>query len=78
ELKVAAGVDVPIMAALGAQLLTRAAAEKDRPAAQRKRLQADAASLGGGDAATTIALSTDAALAQIFADRPLASLRSVS
>ena len=78
ELKVAAGVDVPIMAALGAELLRRAASEKDRPAAQRKRLQADAAALAGGDAATTIALSTDAALAQIFADRPLASLRSVS
>ncbi len=78
ELKVAAGVDVPIMAALGAQLLSRAAGEKDRPAAQRKRLLAEAASLAGGDAATTIAVSTDAALAQIFADRPLASLRSAS
>lgn len=78
ELKVAAGVDVPIMAALGAQLLTRAAAEKDRPAAQRKRLQADAASLAGADAATTIALSTDPALAQIFAERPLTSLRSTA
>ena len=78
ELKVAADVDVPIMAALGAQLLSRAAGEKDRPAAQRKRLLAEAASLAGGDAATTIAVSTDAALAQIFADRPLASLRSAS
>jgi starch synthase (maltosyl-transferring) len=78
ELKVAAGVDVPIMAALGAELLTRAAAERDRPAAQRKRLQADAAALADGDAATTIALSTDPALAQIFAERPLASLRSAA
>ncbi|WP_223625044.1 alpha-1,4-glucan--maltose-1-phosphate maltosyltransferase [Microbacterium sp. EST19A] len=78
ELKVAADVDVPIMAALGAQLLTAAASEKDRPAAQRKRLQADAASLADGDAATTIALSTDPALAQIFAERPVASLRSAA
>lgn len=78
ELKVAAGVDVPVMAALGAQLLTRAAAEKDRPAAQRKRLQADAASLADADAATTIALSTDPELARIFADRPVTTLRSVA
>lgn len=78
ELKVAAGVDVTLMADLGAELLRRAAAEKDRPAAQRKRLQSDAASLADGDPATTIALSTDAALAQIFADRPLTTLRSAA
>lgn len=76
ELKVAAGVDVPVMAALGADLLTRAAAEKDRPAAQRKRLLAEAASLRDGDAATTIAVSTDAGLAQVFRDRPVRTLRS--
>lgn len=77
-LKVAAGVDVPVMAALGAELLTQAAAQKDRPAAERKRLQADAVTLAGGDAATTLALSTDAELATIFADRPLATLPSAS
>ncbi|MBT2485755.1 MULTISPECIES: alpha-1,4-glucan--maltose-1-phosphate maltosyltransferase [unclassified Microbacterium] len=76
ELKVAAGVDVPVMAALGAELLSRAAAEKDRPAAERKRLQSDAESLRDGDAATTIALSTDPTLEQIFAQRPLMTLRS--
>ena len=78
ELKVAAGVDVPVMAALGAELLSRAAAETDRPAAQRKRLVADAASLASGDAQTTIDLSTDAALARIFAERPLTTLRSAA
>ncbi|MFS0912571.1 maltotransferase domain-containing protein [Microbacterium sp. 179-I 3D2 NHS] len=78
ELKVAADVDVPIMAALGAQLLARAAAEADRPAAQRKRLRAEAASLADADPATTIAVSTDAGLAQIFAERPLATLRSTA
>ncbi|XXM81253.1 alpha-1,4-glucan--maltose-1-phosphate maltosyltransferase [Microbacterium sp. PMB16] len=78
ELKVAAGVDVPVMAALGAELLSRAAAEKDRPAAQRKRLQADAASLASGDPELTIALSTDAALGRIFAERPLTTLRSTA
>lgn len=78
ELKVAAGVDVPVMAALGAELLTRAAAEKDRPLAQRKRLAADSAALLAGDAATTIALSTDAELARVFLERPLTTLRSMS
>ncbi|WP_447914156.1 alpha-1,4-glucan--maltose-1-phosphate maltosyltransferase [Microbacterium phyllosphaerae] len=78
ELKVAAGVDVPVMAALGAELLTRAAAEKDRPLAQRKRLAADSAALLQGDGATTIALSTDAELARVFLERPLTTLRSMS
>ncbi|MCS3441401.1 alpha-1,4-glucan--maltose-1-phosphate maltosyltransferase [Microbacterium phyllosphaerae] len=78
ELKVAAGVDVPVMAALGAELLARAASEKDRPLAQRKRLTADSAALLAGDGATTIALSTDADLARVFLERPLTSLRSAS
>ncbi|SEB82246.1 alpha-1,4-glucan--maltose-1-phosphate maltosyltransferase [Microbacterium hydrocarbonoxydans] len=78
EVKVAAGVDVPVMAALGAELLVRAAAEKDRPLPQRRRLAAAAESLRDGDAATTTALSTDPELATIFAERPLTSLRSVS
>ncbi|MBQ3360431.1 MAG: alpha-1,4-glucan--maltose-1-phosphate maltosyltransferase [Microbacterium sp.] len=78
ELKVAAGVDVPVMAALGAEILQRAAAERDRPAAERKRLTAAAASLATGDAATTSALSTDADLARAFADRPVTALRSAT
>lgn len=78
EVKVAAGVDVPVMAAAGAQLLTRAAAEKDRPAAQRTLLRAHAKSLASGEAAVTTALSTDRDLARIFAERPLSSLLSVS
>ncbi|MFS0852207.1 alpha-1,4-glucan--maltose-1-phosphate maltosyltransferase [Microbacterium sp. 179-I 3D4 NHS] len=76
ELKVAAGVDVPVMAALGAELLRRAAGEKDRPASERKRLLADAASLDGGSGETALALSTDPELARIFADRPVTTLRS--
>ena len=78
EVKVAVGVDVPVMAALGAELLTRAAAEKDRPAAQRRRLRDIAAALAGGDAATTTAASTDPELARFFRDRPLTTLRSAS
>ncbi len=78
ELKVAAGVDVPVMAALGAELLARAAAEKDRPAAQRKRLLADAESLRTGDGETALALSTDSGLADVFLARPLTTLRSAT
>lgn len=75
-LKVAADVDVPVMAALGAALLSRAAEEKDRPAAERRRLRTDAAALAAADAATTLALSTDETLAEIFAARPVTTLRS--
>lgn len=78
HVKVAAGVDVPVMAALGAELLARAAAEKDRPAPQRTRLRADADALRTGDAATTAALSVDPDLAAVFAERPLMTLRSAS
>lgn len=78
ELKVAAGVDVPVMGALGAEILTRAAAEKDRPATERKRLLADAAALNSGDGETTLALSTDPELAQIFHNRPLITLHSAT
>ena len=78
HLKVAAGVDVPVMAALGEELLRRAAAEKDRPAAQRTRLRAQAGSLRAGDAATTAALAVDPELAAIFRDRPVMTLRSAS
>lgn len=78
HVKVAAGVDVPVMAALGAELLARAAAEKDRPASQRTRLRADANALRAGDATTTAALSVDPDLAALFAERPLMTLRSAS
>lgn len=78
EVKVAAGVDVPVMAALGAELLARAAKEKDRPAVQRRRISELATALAGGDAETTTAVSTDAELAGLFHERPLMTLRSAS
>lgn len=78
EVKVAAGVDVPVMAALGAELLARAAKEKDRPAAQRRRISELATALAGGDAETTTAVSTDAELGGLFHERPLMTLRSAS
>ncbi len=78
HLKIAAGVDVEVMAALGAELLQRAAGEKDRPAAQRTRLRARAEELRRGDAATTAASAVDPELAAIFRDRPVTTLRSAS
>ncbi|WP_136052843.1 alpha-1,4-glucan--maltose-1-phosphate maltosyltransferase [Microbacterium sp. K36] len=78
HVKIAAGVDVEVMAALGAELLQRAAGEKDRPAAQRTRLRARAEELRRGDAATTAASAVDPELAAIFRDRPVTTLRSAS
>ncbi|MCT2222814.1 alpha-1,4-glucan--maltose-1-phosphate maltosyltransferase [Microbacterium paraoxydans] len=78
HLKIAAGVDVEVMAALGAELLQRAAGEKDRPAAQRTRLRARAEELRRSDAATTAASAVDPELAAIFRDRPVTTLRSAS
>ncbi|MEV4774692.1 maltotransferase domain-containing protein [Microbacterium sp. LWH12-1.2] len=78
ELKAALDVDTPVMAALGAQILARAAAEKSRPAAQRKHLAAASKSLQGADSELISAVATDRDLATIFADRPLSTLRSAS
>ncbi|WP_431807267.1 maltotransferase domain-containing protein [Microbacterium paraoxydans] len=78
RLKVAAGVDVPVMAALGAELLARAAAEKDRPQLQRRRLRELAETLRAGDPAATAAVAADDDLATVFAERPLMTLRSAS
>ncbi|SDR76732.1 alpha-1,4-glucan:maltose-1-phosphate maltosyltransferase [Microbacterium paraoxydans] len=78
HLKIAAGVDVEVMAALGAELLQRAAGEKDRPATQRTRLRARAEELRRSDAATTAASAVDPELAAIFRDRPVTTLRSAS
>ncbi|MEJ1091931.1 alpha-1,4-glucan--maltose-1-phosphate maltosyltransferase [Microbacterium istanbulense] len=74
EVKALAGVDVPLMGTMGAQLLLQAAAEKDRPAAEKKALKAAAARLDGADAETLHALAIDETLAAYFAARPLASL----
>ncbi|MCT1394284.1 alpha-1,4-glucan--maltose-1-phosphate maltosyltransferase [Microbacterium sp. p3-SID338] len=78
HVKIAAGVDVPVMAALGAELLQRAAAEKDRPAAQRTRLRAWAEELRSGDPVVAAARAVDPDLTAIFRDRPVTTLRSAS
>ncbi|WP_082802869.1 alpha-1,4-glucan--maltose-1-phosphate maltosyltransferase [Microbacterium sp. CH1] len=78
HVKIAAGVDVPVMAALGAELLQRAAAEKDRPAAQRTRLRTWAEELRAGDPVVAAARALDPDLTAIFRDRPVTTLRSAS
>jgi starch synthase (maltosyl-transferring) len=74
-LKIDAGVDVELMYEIGARLLDRAAAERSRPAAVRKRLTQLAASLRAVDvpAEARRALVDDPAL-QEFEARPLAAL----
>lgn len=76
SVKIAAGVDVAVMTALGRDLLTRAAADALRPRPQRSRLKEIAAVLAEADADTALAVATDTDLAALFADRPLASLTS--
>lgn len=78
SIKIAAGIDVEGMAALGEKLFLRAAAEKLRPPAERKRLSAVAAALRGADAVAALAVSVDSDLAALFAARPLASLISTT
>ncbi len=79
ELKIAAGVDSALMREMGALLLTAAAAEKDRPAAQRRALTGAAATLR--DEATTdeaaLIVVRDPAIAAFFRERPMASLTTV-
>ncbi|MFF2369567.1 maltotransferase domain-containing protein [Agromyces sp. NPDC058110] len=78
-LKIDAGVDVELMFEIGARLLDRAAAEKTRPSAARRRLTAIATQLR--DPATSVderrALVDDPAYAE-FVTRPLALLTTDS
>nr|WP_051191645.1 alpha-1,4-glucan--maltose-1-phosphate maltosyltransferase [Microbacterium luticocti] len=81
-LKIAAGVDAALMRELGAQLYLRAAADKNRPAAQRTTLRRAAAALRActdDDAgrATALRLIDDVDIARIFRDRPVQSLVTV-
>lgn len=78
-IKIAAGVDVELMRESGALLLKRAAGEKSRPAAERKRLDAAAARLRdvAADAVDALEVVRDVELASIFAARPLQSLLTI-
>ena len=79
EVKIQAGVDAPVMAALGVELFTRAAAENNRPAAQRTALRrwAKTLSTAADDPARALRVVRDEDLATVFRDRPLASLATV-
>jgi starch synthase (maltosyl-transferring) len=76
DLKIAAGVDAPLMREIGALLFTRAAAQKDRPVAERKALKAAASTLRspGVDDEAALAVVRDPAHAERFAARPLTAL----
>ncbi|MGY1551714.1 maltotransferase domain-containing protein [Microbacterium sp. A588] len=76
--KIAVGLDVAVMTALGRELLARAAADKTRPAAERTSLAALAKDLDETDAVAALAVATDADLAGVFAARPLTSLSSAT
>ncbi len=79
DLKIAAGVDVPVMRELGALLFDRAVADKSRPAAERRQLQNAAKTLrdpGASDEAV-LEIVHDPAIAAFFAARPVASLETV-
>jgi starch synthase (maltosyl-transferring) len=78
SVKIAAGVDVPVMSVLGGEILTRASAETSRPARERTRLRTLAALLASGDADAALSAACDPELASVFAARPLFSLSSES
>ncbi|WP_374679373.1 alpha-1,4-glucan--maltose-1-phosphate maltosyltransferase [Microbacterium wangruii] len=79
DVKIAAGVDTALMRESGALLFQRAAAEKSRPAAERRRLEAAASRLRSPDVADADALDIvrDGEIAAGFAARPLQSLMTV-
>ncbi|MDT0181571.1 DUF3416 domain-containing protein [Microbacterium sp. ARD31] len=75
-LKIAAGVDAPLMREIGARLFDQAARERTRPAPQRRLLQDAAERLrdAGVDDAAALDIVADPAIAASFHDRPLTSL----
>lgn len=79
DVKIAAGVDVAVMAELGARLCDRAAAESDRPARQRTALRRWAAAFreSVGDAEAALTITRDLDHSGVFHDRPLMSLATV-
>ncbi|GEP46534.1 alpha-1,4-glucan--maltose-1-phosphate maltosyltransferase [Microbacterium saccharophilum] len=79
DLKIAAGVDAPLMREMGAALFDRAAAESARPAAERRALAAASATLRDTSVDDDAALLVvrDPTIARFFADRPLQSLVTV-
>jgi starch synthase (maltosyl-transferring) len=78
-LKIAAGVDVPLMRETGALLFERALAEKDRPVGERRVLRERARELRDAnlDDAAALAIVSDDVLGGFFRIRPLSSLLSI-
>lgn len=79
DVKIAAGVDAPLMREMGALLFTRAAAEKSRPKAQRDDLIAAAETLRDPAVNDEAALSIvrDGRIAKFFSERPLMALTTL-
>jgi starch synthase (maltosyl-transferring) len=79
ELKIEAGVDTALMREMGARLFERAADDRSRPVAERRRLTDAAARLRATDTtdAASLDIVRDPAIAEFFAERPLASLMTV-
>ncbi|MET0734604.1 MAG: maltotransferase domain-containing protein [Microbacterium sp.] len=79
DVKIAAGVDAPLMRESGARLFDRAATEKSRPIAERRVLTASAAALRDESVTHVEALEIvrDPRLAGYFRARPLTSLMTV-
>ena len=79
DVKIAAGVDAPLMRETGALLFDRAAAERTRPAAERGRLEAAARTLRDPaiDDDAALVVVRDPALAAFFEERPVRTLVSV-
>jgi starch synthase (maltosyl-transferring) len=79
DLKIAAGVDAALMRELGAQLFLRAAAEKSRPIADRRSLEAAATGLRDPelDDVAALAIVRDPSIAAYFHARPMTSLMTL-
>lgn len=79
EVKIAAGVDAPLMREMGAQLFDRARADRRRPAEDKQILEAAARRLRDPEVHDDEALHIveDDAIAALFAARPVATLVTV-
>lgn len=79
DLKIAAGVDAPVMRELGGLLFDRAIAEKSRPIAERRVLEASARALRDPAVtdASALGIVRDHTIAGYFAARPLRSLTTL-
>jgi starch synthase (maltosyl-transferring) len=79
DLKIAAGVDTALMREMGALLFDRAVEERSRPTPEKRVLTDTAARLREASVtdAEALAIVRDAAIAEYFAARPLASLVTI-